>query len=610
MIALEDAGTQHIYCADANYFKVLTKKTKAEPYLGYTLPCAMEGFEHMTVTLGINYRALLYNPLNEDKLNLSLRAYAQTAQGQIATLGKNIIHEAHYPNTITEIDGQLRRLHQHKILACDIETFSLRPHLAGIATIGFAWSRHAGTAFCCDYVNDPLSSENQGKQSSNDPVRQRLKDFLATYEGTLIFHNASFDIKVLIYVLWMEHPHDIAGLLEGLHCMCRHMEDTKLLAYLSLNSCAGNVLSLKDLAHEFAGNWAQSDIDDVRKIPKKDLLQYNLVDCLSTFYLYEKYYPIMVKEQQLAIYTDLFLPSQKVIIQMELIGLPLEPSTVENAKERLEEIVATHNQVITQSAVIKQFNRLLQQQAMESANAKLKTKQHPIEHFKDIAFNPGSSKQLQQLLYTVMGLPVLAKTKSKQPATDGDTLAKLVNHTNNPEYVAIINALLGMTKAQKILSAFIPAFEQGFDKKDGRLWLQGNFNLGGTKSGRLSSSDPNLQNIPSGSTYGKLVKECIQAPDDWIFCGADFSSLEDYISALTTKDPNKLKVYLDKFDGHCLRAYSYFKSRMPDIRQADPADQCYRIVVSGQTIYAKAGDRLKLPDGRSIPVEQYREATI
>lgn len=57
------------------------------------------------------------------------------------------------------------------------------------------------------------------------------------------------------------------------------------------------------------------------------------------------------------------------------------------------------------------------------------------------------------------------------------------------------------------------------------------------------------------------------APKGWLFIGFDFDSLEDKISGLTTKDPNKLKVYLDQFDGHCLRAYSYFKEQMPDIEK-------------------------------------------
>jgi hypothetical protein len=59
-----------------------------------------------------------------------------------------------------------------------------------------------------------------------------------------------------------------------------------------------------------------------------------------------------------------------------------------------------------------------------------------------------------------------------------------------------------------------------------------------------SSSDPNLQTIPANSKYAKLIKSCFVAPKGWLFCGLDFNSLEDMISALTTKDPNKLLVYI------------------------------------------------------------------
>lgn len=79
-----------------------------------------------------------------------------------------------------------------------------------------------------------------------------------------------------------------------------------------------------------------------------------------------------------------------------------------------------------------------------------------------------------------------------------------------------------------------------------------------------------MQQIPANSTFGKLIKECFSAPKGWLFGGADFNSLEDYISALTTKDPNKLRVYEDGFDGHCLRAAYYFKDQCPDIDPTDP----------------------------------------
>ena len=176
-------------------------------------------------------------------------------------------------------------------------------------------------------------------------------------------------------------------------------------------------------------------------------------------------------------------------------------------------------------------------------------------------FNPGSGKQLAGLLHDTCLLPVIETTKTGLAATDGDTLEALVNHTIDQSVKDLLEALIGWAKVEKILTSFIPAFEKAVLSDDGMHYLFGNFNLGGTKSGRMSSSDPNLQNLPSGSLYGKLIKDCFRGNLEWVFGGADYASLEDYISALTTKDPNKLKVYTDGYDGHCLRAFSYFPER-------------------------------------------------
>ena len=89
---------------------------------------------------------------------------------------------------------------------------------------------------------------------------------------------------------------------------------------------------------------------------------------------------------------------------------------------------------------------------------------------------------------------------------------------------------------------------------------------------------------PSNSKYGKLIKSCVQAPDGWLFVGLDFASLEDRISALTTKDKNKLKVYLENYDGHALRAYAYFGEEMPDIVLATQGVSCYKAKVGNTYI--------------------------
>ena len=565
-------GTKYLYCADAAYFKVLTGATKAEPNLGYVLPCKLDGYEHMEVTLGVNHKSLMYNPNNEPKLLLSVDTMAQFVNGTHLGLGHDIIHSAHYPKDLEAIQQTLDALMTYPELSADIEAFSLKHNKAGIGTIGFAWDEHNGVAFACDYQALPGGRNEAGEYGRyvlNRDVRIALRTFLEAYQGKLTWHNANYDVKVLIYCLWMTHAHDTNGLLKGLDIMCRAFDDTKIIAYLATNSTAGNELGLKQLAHEFAGNYAQEDIKDIRRIPLPELLEYNLVDCLSTNYVKEKHWNTMVLDGQLDIYREMMLPSVKTLLQVELTGMPLSPKRVAEVRLELEVITAEQNTIIFGSPVVRKLTKLLQREEMIKANAKLKVKQHPLSHFADYTFNPNSDNQKRKLLYEVMGLPIIDLTKGKQAATGGDTLEKLVNHTQDPEYKAVIEALIMHAGAEKILSTFIPAFEQAIEKGDeGIAWLHGSFNLGGTVSGRLSSSKPNLQNLPSGSTYGKLIKSCFMAPKGWLFVGADFASLEDRINALLTKDPNKLKVYTDGYDGHSLRTYYYWKNQFPDITEA------------------------------------------
>lgn len=570
---LESLSTKFLYVADANYFKVLTGQAKADPHYGYVLPCKIKGYEHMSVVLGLNHQALIYNPELQAKLDLSLSTLASGVAGTYQAIGTGIIHSAKYPKTLQEIDTALRKLHSYPSLTCDIECFSLRFNEAGIGTIAFAWDKHNGIAFACDYFQyqDLPTESYYGYQQINHPVREMLLSFFMSYKGELTFHNAAFDVKILIYTLWMQNLLDTKGLLHGLDVMTERLHDTKIIAYLATNSTAGNVLGLKSLAHEFAGNWAKEDIKDIRRIPLDELLQYNLVDALSTHYVRNKYYPIMVQDNQEDLYKSLMLPSLKLIIQIELTGMPLSKAKVQEVKAKLVDIQYKHFDVIQNSNVIKTLNLLLQTSAMEAANAKLKVKQHPIEKFANVAFNPNSGPQLQKLLYEQMGLPVLDLTETKQPATGADTLEKLLNHAQQPAYKELLESLIGYGKVTKILSTFIPVFEQAISKDtiNEVVWLHGSFNLGGTVSGRLSSSNPNLQNIPAGSEYGKLIKECFVSPDEWLFAGADFNSLEDMISALTTKDKNKLAVYEQGFDGHSLRAAYYFRDQCPDIVLTD-----------------------------------------
>ena len=557
--ALDKLGIKYIYCADAEYFKTLTKQRKADNHLGYVLDCAAPKFKHMKVVLGLNYGGLLYNPNQAPKLDLSLTTLADSYNGCYQQLGANIIHKAQYPVFIPQIQAFLNSLHQYPSLTCDIEAFSLNPFEAGIGSIAFAWNKHEGGSFLVDWIKNPDDSPLEGQQRHNKAIKSLLKHFFINYKGNLKYHNATFDIKVLILELFMRHPQDYQGMLYGLEVMTRDIDDTKVIAYLALNTTAELSLGLKDLGHEYAGDYAESDIKDIRLIPQESLLKYNLTDSLTTWFVFDKYYPVMLQDSQQHIYETIMKPSIKILIQMELVGMPIDPQRVWEVEQELEELKAKYLKQLADSTSVQTCEKVIKLKELTAINAKLKTKQHGLEKVADYVFNPNSGNHLIELLYNVMLLPVLDLTATKLPSSSGDTLEKLTNHTTDPHYLEVLNALIGLSKVDKILTSFIPSFKQAVLKGDGLGWLHANFNLNGTVSGRLSCSKPNLQQIPSGSEFGKLIKSCFMAPKHWVFAGADFSSLEDRINALLTKDTNKIKVYTDGFDGHCLRAAYYFK---------------------------------------------------
>ena len=264
--ALESLGTRHLYVADANYFKVLAGVAKADPHFGYALPCKVKGFEHMTVVLGLNHSALIYDPALQSKLDMSLVALATSVQGTYQAPGAGIIHSAQYPSTLEGIEAALESLHQYSELTADIEGFSLDFDKAGIGTITFCWDKHNGLAFACDYRERSEESPDyrieSGAQENteghfgyylpNPEVRALLRRFLTSYKGRLSWHKADYDVKVIIYTLWMKNALDTEGLLQGLEVMTRSFHDTKIIAYLATNSTAGNVLGLKALAQELS----------------------------------------------------------------------------------------------------------------------------------------------------------------------------------------------------------------------------------------------------------------------------------------------------------------------------------------------------------------------
>lgn len=581
---LSSINTEYLVTSDAAFWKKLTKKRKVTGLMGYVLPCTVKNYEHMQV---------VYAPplLLHDRSGFD--AAIQTAvdhwQGNYQEPGSEVVVTK--LRTLPEIKQWLLANVQTP-LAADLETFSLKHWSSGIGSIAFATSSYEAVAFLID-----LSTEKE-------TIRTWLRQWFEARNAWTLWHNATFDAYILTYQLWMKSLRDFPGLRVGLQHATRGIECSKIISYLALNSAQEISLKLKDLAQEFLGDWAVDDITDITKIDVEELLEYNGRDACAAFWTYEQHKPTMVADQQEEVYETLLKPAMTDVIEMQIVGIPFSMKRVKRVHRFLTAFQEKALRTVLDSSAAAATGLLLAERWAIKRNSELKKKRVTAADWKE-SFNVGSDKQLAVMLYEVMGLPVIETTKSGAPATDGDTLEALVNHTTDPEQIAVMKAMLDWRDAQKLLTAFFPALLSSPQAEDGWHYLCGSYNIGGTLSGRLSSSGPNMQNQPSsGARFAKVYKYMFVAPPGWVFVGADFNALEARIDALTTKDLAKLQVYLDGFDSHSFNAFVYWPDKMPDIRWANADQQTYKVTQDGQTYFLLGSDELEFPDGSIKTVEE------
>lgn len=177
-------------------------------------------------------------------------------------------------------------------------------------------------------------------------------------------------------------------------------------------------------------------------------------------------------------------------------------------------------------------------------------------------FNPSSSKQKQEL-FNMLGIE--SEETSKQtglPKWDRDQVERVNKETQDPDVKNLTQCFIDHSFAAIIKNNFINAFYKY--TVDDRLY--GQYKLLGAKSGRFTSSNPNMLNAPStGSRFAKAVKQCFTAPEGKIILTADYSALEDRVIASLSRDTNKCDIFLKNLDGHSLNAVGYFPKRLEEI---------------------------------------------
>lgn len=179
-------------------------------------------------------------------------------------------------------------------------------------------------------------------------------------------------------------------------------------------------------------------------------------------------------------------------------------------------------------------------------------------------FNPGSAQQKQEL-FDMLAIPSEAVSKDTGlPSWNREQVERVNKQASNEDVRKLTLSFIDHSFAAIIKNNFIEAFYKF--TVDGRLY--GSYNLLGAKTGRYTSSSPNMLNMPStGSRFAKHVKKCFIAPENKIILTADYSALEDRVIASLSEDVNKCDIFLKNLDGHSLNAIGYFKDKISEIME-------------------------------------------
>ncbi len=523
----DTVGIDTILVSDSKYYNTLTK-CKVEETIGTIQECVIVGYTHIKVLPCMNPIAIQIAPNKEPLFAKSISTLGQYMLGVFKEEEYADIVGT-YPKTYKEVDELLSELEKCDKLTVDIETRSngepngsaLRYERGILSTVSISKDKFLGVAFPTDeYFCDSLFEVQ---------VRQRLKQFfINTHKNTdIILHNGLFDAKYLIRTLFMNSDDDYEGMYEGINIF-KDMIDTMILAYLCLNSTTKPEKNLKALGKEFIGNYAE-DVKDITKIPLDRLLEYNVKDTCATMYVYEKYSQMLKEENQEDVYNTIFKPSQGFLLEMMMTGLPVDISKVDEVEQGFEEIRDKALDVIRNSEHVKRAEAVLRYNAKVKYNSEHK-KQKTDEDFLDVEFKPSSVQQKKLLLIDILSLEVKDTTDTGAPSLGADIMQEYLaeaKYAGDTDVEELISALIDYDKSSKMLGTFVKAIrELSTEYDNGERFLKGNLKSGGTISGRLSSSEPNLQNLPSGGTAGKLIKSCFVAPDGWLFAGSDFSALK------------------------------------------------------------------------------------
>ena len=405
----------------------------------------------------------------------------------------------------SDLDLWLNKISQAPLVCFDTETTSLDPMNAKI--VGMSFSIEAGSGAYLPLTHDYFDAPEQLNFAA---TLARVKPILENPAIQKVGQNLKYDQHVLA-------NHDIQ--LKGI------AHDTLLQSYVfeshkthNMDDLAMRHLGIKTISFdEVAGKGAKQV--GFNQVTVEVAAEYAAEDADITLQLHQAMYPVVQADDKLSfIYNEIEMPSREVLFTIERNGV-----------------------LIDQGMLNRQSNEIgmklmdLEKQAFELAGQ---------------PFNLGSPKQLQEILFGKLGIKPTKKTPSGAPSTDEDVLQELALDYPLPK------VLLEYRGLAKLKSTYTDKLPKMINTQTGRVHT--NYNQAVAITGRLASSDPNLQNIPVRTAEGRRIREAFVAPAGSVIVSADYSQIELRIMAHLSQDEGMLSAFANNEDIHRATAAEIF----------------------------------------------------
>lgn len=407
--------------------------------------------------------------------------------------------------TEAELDSWIARLQQAELVCFDTETTSLDPLQAKIVGVSFSVTpgEAAYVPLTHDYFDAPA-------QLPLNITLDKLKPILESPAIKKIGQNLKYDMHVLA-------NHDIQ--LQGV------AHDTLLQSYVfeshkghGMDELSERHLGITPIPFEAVAGKGAKQVS-FNQVTVEQATEYSAEDADITLQLHRALYPQVAESTKLDfIYTQIEMPSMLALQRMERHGVLIDSHMLNR-----------------QSNEIGLRLMELEKQAYELAGQ---------------PFNLGSPKQLQEILFGKLGIKPLKKTPSGVPSTDEDVLQELALDYPLPK------VLLEYRGLAKLKSTYTDKLPKMINPQTGRVHT--NYNQAVAITGRLASSDPNLQNIPVRTAEGRRIREAFIASPGSHIVSADYSQIELRIMAHLSRDAGMLSAFANNEDIHRATAAEIF----------------------------------------------------